>query len=83
VTAAGAPIVEAWGPSKHYTARRSLRQTLRGERPVLRGRCVDLTLRAGKSVGLFGEAGSGKTPIGRLLLKLTAPSEGQIAFQGE
>jgi len=78
------PIVEAWGLSKHYPAQRSLRQALRGERPVLRAvDGVDLALRAGESVGLVGESGSGKTTIGRLLLKLTAPSEGQIAFGGE
>ncbi|WP_237182975.1 oligopeptide/dipeptide ABC transporter ATP-binding protein [Roseomonas marmotae] len=55
----------------------------RGEHPVLRAvDGVDLTLRPGESVGLVGESGSGKTTIGRLLLKLTEPSAGQVAFEG-
>ncbi|MFC0407157.1 ABC transporter ATP-binding protein [Roseomonas elaeocarpi] len=82
--AAAAPIVEAWGLQKHYPAGRSLRQALQGERPVLRAvDGVDLTLRSGESVGLVGESGSGKTTIGRLLLKLTEPTGGQLAFEGQ
>ncbi|APT59753.1 MAG: oligopeptide ABC transporter ATP-binding protein [Azospirillum brasilense] len=78
------PIVEAWGLSKHYPTSRSLRQALRGQRPMLRAvDGVDLTLRPGESVGLVGESGSGKTTIGRLLLKLTEPSAGQLAFEGQ
>jgi oligopeptide/dipeptide ABC transporter ATP-binding protein len=78
-----APLVQAWGLSKHYPVARGLRQVLRGERPVLRAvDGVDLALRPGESVGLVGESGSGKTTIGRLLLKLTAPSAGQLSFEG-
>jgi oligopeptide/dipeptide ABC transporter ATP-binding protein len=77
------PIIEAWGITKHYPAARSLRQALRGEKRVLRAvDGVDLTLHPGESVGLVGESGSGKTTIGRLLLKLTEPSDGQISFEG-
>ncbi|MXP64769.1 ABC transporter ATP-binding protein [Roseomonas sp. M0104] len=78
------PLVAAYGLAKHYPVGRSLRQVLRGERPILRAvDGVDLALRPGESVGLVGESGSGKTTIGRLLLKLTEPSAGQIAFAGE
>lgn len=77
------PIVEAWGLAKHYPLARNIRQALRGERPVLRAvDGVDLALRPGESVGLVGESGSGKTTIGRLLLKLTEPSAGELAFEG-
>lgn len=33
--------------------------------------------------GLAGESGSGKTTTGRVLLKLTEPTEGKIFFEGE
>ncbi len=81
--ASATPIIEAWGLEKHYPIARSLRQMMRGERPVLRAvDHVDLSLRPGESVGLVGESGSGKTTIGRLLLKLTEPSGGQLSFEG-
>ena len=67
-------------PSTARTLRRSPRSAWR------RLRAVDgivLRLERGASVGLVGESGSGKTTIGRLLLKLTAPSGGRIAFEGE
>ena len=79
-----APMIEASGLAKHYPAARSLRQALRGERRNVRAvDGIDLRLERGASVGLVGESGSGKTTIGRLLLKLTTPSGGRIAFEGE
>jgi oligopeptide/dipeptide ABC transporter ATP-binding protein len=77
-------IVEAFGLAKHFPASRSLRQALRGERRLVRAvDGVDLVLKHGESVGLVGESGSGKTTVGRLLLKLSAPSAGRLAFEGE
>ena len=77
-------IVEAHGLAKHYPWRRTLRQRLRGETPVLRAvDGIELRLRKGESVGLVGESGSGKTTVGRLLLRLTHPSAGQVTFEGQ
>jgi zinc/manganese transport system ATP-binding protein len=46
-------------------------------RPVLSG--VDVALRRGEFVGLFGANGAGKTTLMRALLGLVAPSAGRIA----
>jgi oligopeptide/dipeptide ABC transporter ATP-binding protein len=77
------PLIEAYGLSKVFPMRRSLRQMLRGERPVLRAvDGIDLSIRRGDSVGLVGESGSGKTTVGRLLLRLTPFSGGQLSYAG-
>jgi oligopeptide/dipeptide ABC transporter ATP-binding protein len=79
-----APLIEAYGLAKHFPVGRTVRQALRGERPMLRAvDAIDLAIQRGDSVGLVGESGSGKTTVGRLLLKLTPFSAGQLAYDGE
>ena len=65
------PLVEARGLSKRFSPRSA---------PAVAG--VDLRIGRGETVGLLGESGSGKTTIGRLLLKLTEPTGGEIRFDG-
>ncbi len=43
---------------------------------------VDVTVRAGQTLGVVGESGSGKTTLGLALLRLIA-SEGPIAYSGK
>ena len=44
---------------------------------------VSFKLKAGETLGIVGESGCGKTTLGRAVLKLHAPSAGQIIFDGE
>ncbi len=44
---------------------------------------VSLFVKKGETLGLVGESGCGKTTLGRTILRLHEPTEGQIIYDGE
>ncbi|MFE1601935.1 ABC transporter ATP-binding protein [Methylobacterium sp. ID0610] len=49
--------------------------------PRLAVRGIDLTLRAGQTLGVVGESGSGKSSLGRALLRLEPAATGIVRFE--
>jgi len=70
-----APLIEVRGLSKDFDIRGS-------KNKVHAADSVSLSIRPGESLGLVGESGSGKTTVGRCLLRLEAPTKGEILFRG-
>jgi len=44
---------------------------------------VSFALEEGKTLGVVGESGCGKSTTGRTILRLTEPTEGEILFDGQ
>jgi oligopeptide/dipeptide ABC transporter ATP-binding protein len=75
-----APLVHARQLSKLF----SLRQGIFGKKCLVRAvEDASLGILAGETVGLVGESSSGKSTLGRLLLRLIEPSHGRVWFDGE
>jgi len=73
-----APLLELRGVTRVFTVRDATGQA-RELRAVDE---VGLELRRGEVLALVGESGSGKTTLGRMMLRLLAPSAGDIRLDG-
>jgi oligopeptide/dipeptide ABC transporter ATP-binding protein len=76
-----APLVQARELQKLFPVRGTLLA-----RTVAHVRAVDgisFAIARGKTLGLVGESGCGKTTAGRTILRLTEPTGGTIAFDGQ
>jgi oligopeptide/dipeptide ABC transporter ATP-binding protein len=75
-----APLVEGRGLQKRYPLRGGLFGRARAWVRAVED--VSLAIRPGETLGLVGESGCGKSTLGRLLLRLTEPTAGDVLFEG-
>ena len=77
---AGGKLLVVEGMKVHYPLRSTVLRRRVGAVRAVDG--VDLTVRAGETVGLVGESGCGKTTTGRAIMGLIPPSSGRVQVEG-
>ena len=76
----GPPLLEVVGLTKHFTVRRG---ALGWSTALVRAvDSISFTLEAGRTLGVVGESGCGKTTTSKLILGLEPPTAGGIRFDG-
>jgi len=68
------------GLKKYFPVHRGFLQRVSGWVKAVDG--VDFEVESGKTLGLVGESGCGKSTVARLILRLQEPDQGEIFFQG-
>ncbi len=74
------PLVEVVGVRKHFPVSGGLFGRPRGWVRAVED--VSLAIAQGETLGLVGESGCGKSTLGRLMLRLTEPTAGDVRFDG-
>ncbi len=73
-------LVEVKGLKKHFPIQGGVLSRTVGYVYAVDG--VTFDVRKGETMGLVGESGCGKTTVGRCVLRLLEPTEGEILFEG-
>jgi oligopeptide/dipeptide ABC transporter ATP-binding protein len=74
------PILEVRNLKKHFPIRKGLLSRSVGAVRAVDG--VSFHVGPGETLGLVGESGCGKSTVGRLILRLIDPTEGEISLSG-
>jgi len=69
-------LIEVRDLSKHYPSRD-------GKGVIHAVNDVNLSLEAGRTLGIVGESGCGKSTLARLMLRLVKPTAGDVLFEGQ
>lgn len=69
-----APLVEAKGLKKYFKTKRGLLHAVDN---------ISFSIERGKTLGIVGESGCGKSTAGRAILRLLEPTGGKIYFEGQ
>ncbi|MCL2745736.1 MAG: dipeptide ABC transporter ATP-binding protein [Coriobacteriia bacterium] len=73
------PLLEVKNLKKHFKVRSE-----RGGKKVVKAvDGVSLSIEAGKTLGLVGESGCGKSTTGRTIMRLLEPTDGEVFFEGK
>jgi peptide/nickel transport system ATP-binding protein/oligopeptide transport system ATP-binding protein len=77
----GTPVLEVKNLKKHFAIKKGILRTTRGHVFAVDG--VSFAIDAGKTLGLVGESGCGKSTVGRTVLRLIEPTAGSIMLNGQ
>ncbi|NCA11098.1 dipeptide ABC transporter ATP-binding protein [bacterium] len=75
-----APLVDVAGLETHFPVRKGLLRRQVGSVRAVDG--VSFAIPKGRTLGLVGESGCGKTTVGRSVLRLVEPTGGSVHFAG-
>jgi oligopeptide/dipeptide ABC transporter ATP-binding protein len=74
-------ILQVKGLKKYFPIRKGFFQRVAGWVKAVDD--VDFDIEGGKTLGLVGESGCGKSTVARMILKLLEPDAGEIIFRGQ